>query len=205
VAYIDIKSAFDSVDRVALWKALSGSDIPPFLLQLIRDLHTGTTAPVRTPQGMSDVFYTSGVRQGCILAPAFYCCAIVWLMRHCSGCFGVDVGNFHLTDINYADDAVLFTDDPNEMGLCFFKILRHQQALWVSTQTGIKRRSKILELKMLQNSPYWQSSSRDSNQVYLLGLWHRLRWLLLARDTQTPGHRWFHYGSTWQCLASAKT
>ena len=29
----------------------------------------------------------------------------------------------------------------------FFKILRHQQALWVSTQTGIKRRSKILELE----------------------------------------------------------
>ena len=65
-----IKSAFDSVDRVALWKALQGSGMPPFLLQLIRDLHTGTTARVRTPQGMSDVFYTtSGVRQGCILAP----------------------------------------------------------------------------------------------------------------------------------------
>ena len=63
VAYIDIKSAFDSVDRVALWKALRGSGMPPFLLQLIRDLHTGTTARVRTPQGMSDVFYTtSGVR-----------------------------------------------------------------------------------------------------------------------------------------------
>ena len=87
--------------------------MPPFLLQLIRDLHTGTTARVRTPQGMSDVFYTtSGVRQGCIVAPALFCCAIDWLMRHCSGCFGVDVGNFHLTDINYADDAVLFTDYP---------------------------------------------------------------------------------------------
>ena len=32
VAYIDIKSAFDSVDRVALWKALRGSGMPPFLL-----------------------------------------------------------------------------------------------------------------------------------------------------------------------------
>ena len=32
---------------------------------------------IRTPQGMSDVFYTtSGVRQGCILAPALFCCAI---------------------------------------------------------------------------------------------------------------------------------
>jgi len=36
----------------------------PFLLQLIRDLYTGTNARVRTPQSMSDVFYTTpGVRQ----------------------------------------------------------------------------------------------------------------------------------------------
>ena len=35
-----------------------------FEVVLIRDLHTGTTARVRTSQGMSDVFYTtSGVRQ----------------------------------------------------------------------------------------------------------------------------------------------
>ena len=33
--------------------------MPTFLLQLIRDLHTGTTARVRTPQGMSDVFYAA--------------------------------------------------------------------------------------------------------------------------------------------------
>ena len=94
--------------------------MPPFLFQLIRDLHTGTTARVRTSHGMSDVFYTtSGVRQGCILAPALFCCAIDWLMRHCSGCFGVDVGNFHLTDINYADDAVPFTDDPTKWDYVF--------------------------------------------------------------------------------------
>ena len=42
-------------------------------------------------------------------------------MRHCSGCFGVDVGNFHLTDINYADDAVLFTDDPTKWDYVFWK------------------------------------------------------------------------------------
>jgi len=84
---------------VALWKALRGSGMPPFLLQLIHDLHTGTTARVRTPQDMSDMFYTtSEVRQGCILAPALFCCAIDWLMRHCFGFFGVDVGSFPLTD-----------------------------------------------------------------------------------------------------------
>jgi len=29
------------------------------------------------------------------------------------------LGNFHLTDINYADDAVLFTDDPTKYDYVF--------------------------------------------------------------------------------------
>jgi len=46
VAYIDIKAAFDSVDRQALWKALHATGAPQFLIQLIQDLHTGTTSSV---------------------------------------------------------------------------------------------------------------------------------------------------------------
>ena len=33
-------------------------------------------------------------------------------------------------------------------------------------------------------------TSRDSVQVYIPGLGYRLRWLLLPRDTQTPGDCW---------------
>ena len=68
VAYTDIKSAFDLVDKVALWKTLRGFGMPPFLLQLIRDLHTGTTARVRTGNFRGVFCTTVGVRQGCILA-----------------------------------------------------------------------------------------------------------------------------------------
>jgi len=46
VAYIGIKAAFDSVDRQALWKALHATGAPQFLIQLIQDLHTGTTSRV---------------------------------------------------------------------------------------------------------------------------------------------------------------
>jgi len=42
VAFVDIKSAFDSVDRIALWKALRAKGVPDILLQLIEDLHTHT-------------------------------------------------------------------------------------------------------------------------------------------------------------------
>jgi len=39
-----LKAAFDSDEREAPWSTLHGGGTPPFTLQLIRDLHTGTTA-----------------------------------------------------------------------------------------------------------------------------------------------------------------
>ena len=44
---VDLKAAFDSVDQLALWKALRGIGIPRYLLQLIEDLHNGSTSSVR--------------------------------------------------------------------------------------------------------------------------------------------------------------
>ena len=58
VAYIDIKAAFDSVDRAALWKALRSFGAPPFIIQLIEHLHTGTTSRVRVGGQLSEPFET---------------------------------------------------------------------------------------------------------------------------------------------------
>ena len=92
-AYIDIKAAFDSVDREALWKAMKAKGTPPILLHLIRDLHSGTTSSVRVGGDVSAPFATtSGVRQGCILAPALFCCAIDWIMSWCTQDIGVKSG-----------------------------------------------------------------------------------------------------------------
>ena len=85
VAYIDIKAAFDSVDREALWKAMKAKGTPPFLLHLIWDLHSGTMSSVRVGGDVSAPFATtSGVRQGCILVPALFCCAIYRIMSRCN-------------------------------------------------------------------------------------------------------------------------
>ena len=79
VAYVDLKAAFDSVDREALWKALTGIGVPKTLLDLIKDLHSGTTGRIRLGNQLSGKFKTtSGVRQGCILAPALFYCAMEW-------------------------------------------------------------------------------------------------------------------------------
>ena len=98
--------AFDSVDRLALWKALRGIGIPQYLLQLIEDLHNGSTSSVRIGATLSPSFITtSGVRQGCVLAPALFCRAVDWIMERVASRTGFSLGNDHFTDLDYADDV----------------------------------------------------------------------------------------------------
>jgi len=47
VSYLDIEAAFDSVDRVALWKSLRAKRSSDVLLDLIEALHLNTEAQVR--------------------------------------------------------------------------------------------------------------------------------------------------------------
>ena len=70
---------------MGLWKALRSRGVPDVLLDLIVALHhcTGVPVQVRQDQNLSEgLLTTSGVRQGCILAPALFCVAIDWIPRH---------------------------------------------------------------------------------------------------------------------------
>ena len=53
---------------------------------------------------------TSGVRQGCVLAPALFCRAIDFVMERVSRKVGIQVGQYTFTDIDYADDVALLVD-----------------------------------------------------------------------------------------------
>ena len=70
--FIDYAKAFDWVDHNKLWKILKQMGIPDHLTNLLRNLHAGQDATVRTGHGTTDWFQIGkGVRQGCILPP-FY-------------------------------------------------------------------------------------------------------------------------------------
>jgi len=138
VAYVDIKAALDSVDREALWKALQAKHVPPFLISLIKDLHTGKKSCVRVGRNCTTLFPTSSrVRQGCVLAPALFRIAIHCIMSICADEACVNVTQSLFTDIDYADDAVLFAEDDAEWS----PSLNHSiqlRTLWVSTHPGQK-------------------------------------------------------------------
>ena len=68
--FIDFAKAFDCVDHNKLWKILKDRGIPDHLTCLLRNLHAGQEATVRTGHGTTDWFQTGkGVHQGYILSP----------------------------------------------------------------------------------------------------------------------------------------
>ena len=112
-AYIDFKKAFDSVDRATLWRVLGLRGIPTHLVHLISTLYSGTEGAVKCGGAVSDAFpVNAGVRQGCVLAPSLFSTCMDWIMERVvggTGC-GVSFGNVRITDLDFADDAVVFAE-----------------------------------------------------------------------------------------------
>ena len=73
--FIDYVKSFDCVDHNKLLKSLQEIGIPDHLTCLLRNLYVGQEATIRTGHGTTDWFQIGkGVRQGCILSPAYLTC-----------------------------------------------------------------------------------------------------------------------------------
>ena len=69
IAFVDLRKAFDSIPRPALWVVLRSRGVPEQLISIIRDLHTDTACRVRVGGSRSRSFCMEyGVQQGCPLA-----------------------------------------------------------------------------------------------------------------------------------------
>ncbi|CAI2737188.1 unnamed protein product, partial [Dicrocoelium dendriticum] len=71
--FVDFTKAFDTVNREALWLVLGKFGCPRKFVSLIECLHSGMRARVQLSGETSDDFtVVSGVKQGCVLAPALF-------------------------------------------------------------------------------------------------------------------------------------
>ena len=74
LAFVDLRKAYDSVNRDTLWKILQKRyHLPNKLVRILRMLHHGTRGAVRAYGRVSEEFdIITGVRQGDVLAPTLF-------------------------------------------------------------------------------------------------------------------------------------
>ena len=141
-AYVDFKKAFDSVHRETLWELLRLRGIPPVIIDLVSGLYTGTESAVKYGGGASRFFpVDSGVRQGCNAAPSLFNTCMDWLLGRTveySRC-GADIGNVRVTDLDFADDAVILADSLDVLRLALEALHEESEPLglkvsWIKTK-----------------------------------------------------------------------
>ena len=141
-AYIDFKKAFDSVSRDALWRLLELRGIPPHLVHLISSLYSGTEGAVKCAGTVSNPFpVDTRVRQGCVLAPSLFSACMDWIMERVVGgteC-GVSFVDDRFTDLDFADDAVIFAETAGALTEALEKLSEEAEPLglrvsWTKTK-----------------------------------------------------------------------
>ena len=143
IAFVDLKKAFDTVDRQLLFLILERYGCPPTYMKIVRALHTNNTAAVRVGNEVSDPFdVTMGVKQGCVLAPILFNIFMVAVAHLASSIqtadtvfpgiklnYRFDGGVFNLQrlkartkisstairDLQYADDAAIVAQNEAEL------------------------------------------------------------------------------------------
>ena len=118
-AYVDLKKAFDSVDRGSLWELLRRRGVPSRVLDLIAALYTDTESAVKFGGGTSRFFpVKSGVRQGCVLAPSLFNTCMDRVMDGvvADGQCGISIGGSTINDLDFADDVVIFAETLELLG-----------------------------------------------------------------------------------------
>ena len=125
LCFIDCVKAFDCVDHKKLWKILKEMEIPDHLTCLLRNLHAGQEATVRTGHGTDWFQIGKGVHQGCILSPCLLNLYAEYIMRN-SGLdearAGIKIDGRNINNLRYADDTTLMAENEEELKSLLIKV-----------------------------------------------------------------------------------
>ena len=128
--------------------------IPDHLTCLLRNLHAGQEATVRTGHGTTDWFQIGkGVHQGCILSPCLFDFYAEYIMRNTGleeAHAGIKIVGRNVNNLRYADNTTLMAEIEEEL-MGFLMKVKEQ-----SENVGLKL--NIQKTKTMASSPItsWQ-------------------------------------------------
>lgn len=107
--FVDLKAAFDNVDREQLWSILMDNGVNMDVIRRLEKVYEETVVAVRTKEGLTDEFRThKGIRQGCVMSPFLFDLYIADIEKALKdrNIGGVPLINDRIWSLEYADDMV---------------------------------------------------------------------------------------------------
>ena len=150
--------------------------IPDPLTCLLRNLHAGQEAAVRTGHGKTDWFQMGkGVRQGCLLSPYLLNFYAEYIMRNAGleeAQAGIKIAGRNINNLRYADDTTLMAESEEELKSLLMKMKEESEK--------VGRKLNIQKTKIMASGPItpWEIDGEtvESVRLYFWGLQNHCRW-----------------------------
>ena len=127
---------------------------PDHLTCLLRNLHAGQEATVRTGPGTTDwLQIRTGVHQGCILSPCLFNLYVEYTMRNAGldeAQAGIKMARRNINNLRYTDDTTIMAESEEELQSLLMKVKEE------SEKVGLKL--NIQKAKIMASGPItsWQ-------------------------------------------------
>ena len=92
--------------------------IPDHVTHLLRNLHAGQEATVRTGHGTDWFQIGKGVHQGCILSPCLFNLYAEYLMQNAAldeAQAGIKIAGRNINNLRYADNTILMSESEEDL------------------------------------------------------------------------------------------
>ena len=117
--FIHYTKSFNCVDQSKLRQVLKEMCVPDHLIYLLRNLHVGQEATVRTGYGTTDWFKIGEeVQQGCILSPCLFNLYAEYIMQNAGldeSQTGIKIAGRNINNLQYSDDTTLMAENEEEL------------------------------------------------------------------------------------------
>ena len=147
VFFIDLKAAFDSVDREVLVREMRKRGVREGLVERCGEVLKETVCRVRVGEEEGKEFWTTrGVRQGCPLSPSMFTLLLADLDEELEkgGWGGVRLGGRKVYTLAYADDVAVVAEDEEGMKGMMGKLERYMDRKGLHLNVG---KSKIMRCR----------------------------------------------------------
>lgn len=126
VAFLDIKAAYDSVDRMILWNRCRDRSFSDDVILILQRLFDHNSSQVAVNGKKSRPFgIKAGLLQGSVLSPFLYSIFIDDLANELTKHAQVSLGSLKLNCTMYADDIAIFAKSAQVLQLLLFHCSRH--------------------------------------------------------------------------------
>ena len=138
LAFIDYEKAFDSVEKSAVMRAMRNQGVEEAYVRTLDHIYEGSTATIKLHKTSDKVPIEKGVRKGDTISPKLFTAVLEEIFRKLDWEEkGININGERLSNLRFADDIVLTSEDPEEMKEMLEQI--RTESLKVGLKMNIKK------------------------------------------------------------------